>query len=41
MTDLDEDGLKFLLKNLPSWVKVRSNDYNMLFLITVFLSTLY
>jgi hypothetical protein len=22
LTDLDEDGLKYMLKNLPSWVKV-------------------
>jgi hypothetical protein len=23
LTDLDEDGLKYVLKNLPAWVKVR------------------
>ena len=22
LTDLDEDGLKYVLKNLPAWVKV-------------------
>ena len=23
LTDLDEDGLKYVLKNLPAWVKVK------------------
>ena len=26
LTDLDEDGLKYVLKNLPAWVKVRSSS---------------
>lgn len=25
LTDLDEDGLKYVLKNLPAWVKVRAD----------------
>ena len=27
LTDLDEDGLKYVLKNLPAWVKVRPAEF--------------